>query len=124
MTSLTRDIWGNVLDVEVQFEDLDDEGISLEQWNAFGNLILSWESIDDALPAVKSYCEADDLNTAGETIDNILRCVVPRYLFIPGEQKERTAALMCDYEFDPEHGLALVFENEALKEIGPQDIIL
>ena len=49
---------------------------------------------------------------------------MPRYLFLPKVQKRRTVALMCDYRFDPEHGLALVFENEKLKEIGSQDLIL
>ena len=30
-------------------------------------------------------------------------------------------ALMCNYRYDPEHGLAAVFENERLKKIIPQD---
>ena len=28
---------------------------------------------------------------------------------------------MCNYRYDPEHGLATAFENERLKKIIPQD---
>jgi hypothetical protein len=31
---------------------------------------------------------------------------------------------MCNFKFDMEHGLAIVFEDEKLKKIGPQEIVL
>jgi hypothetical protein len=31
---------------------------------------------------------------------------------------------MCNYKFDMENGLAIVFENEEAIEVGKQDIIL
>ena len=77
--------------------------------------------MDKSAAKLKKYCAKDD---DGGDMENLFRYVMPRYLFLPKVQKRRTVALMCDYRFDPEHGLALVFENEKLKEIGSQDLIL
>ena len=125
MTNLTREIWGREFNIEVVFEDLDDQGVNEEQWSALGHIIAEWNAIDGSAPALKEYCRKQS-NTDSEIgfFENIFRYVIPKYLFVPREQSCRAVALMCDYRFDPEHGLALVFENEKLKEIGPQDIIL
>lgn len=56
-------------------------------------------------------------------IDNIFKYIMPKSIFVPRtEQKE--VAIICNYKYDMEHGIAIVFENERLKEIGMQDIIL
>ena len=34
------------------------------------------------------------------------------------------SAIMCNYKFDMENGIAVVFENEKFSDIGKQDIIL
>lgn len=44
--------------------------------------------------------------------------------FVPHSKKSPKLALMCNYKFDPEHGIAIVFENGKYKEIGEQDIIV
>ena len=49
---------------------------------------------------------------------------IPKSVLIPREKEKRVVALMCNYKFDMEHGLAIVFENEQFKTVGPQDIIL
>ena len=33
-------------------------------------------------------------------------------------------ALMCNFRFDMEHGIAVIFENGAYKDVGPQDMVL
>jgi hypothetical protein len=125
MTSLTREVWGRELDLRVSFEDLDDVGVGAEQWAALGHIILKWDAVDGSLPALqKYYREQNPSELEGMPDDNAFRYVMPKYLFVPQGVKKRTVALMCDYRFDPEHGLALVFENETLREIGPQDVIL
>ena len=48
---------------------------------------------------------------------------MPESLFVPRTEK-KTIAIMCNYKFDKEHGIAVVFEEGRLKEIGSQDIIL
>lgn len=125
MTSLTREVWGRELDLRVSFEDLDDVGVGTDQWEALGHIILKWDTINSSLPALQVYCrEQTPSELDGLSDDNVFRYVMPKYLFVPRDVKNRTVALMCDYRFDPEHGIALVFENETLREIGPQDIIL
>ena len=36
----------------------------------------------------------------------------------------RVVAIMCNYKFDMEHGIAIVFKNEMFSKIVSQDIIL
>lgn len=125
MTSLTREIWGRDLDLEVHFEDLDDEGIDDAQWDAYGRIVCAWDVLNESLRALKEYCiEQSPDEFSGEALDNVFRFAIPKNLFIPRVDEQRVVALMCDYRFDPEHGIAIVFVNEALAEIGPQDIVL
>ncbi len=120
MTSLTRKLWGREFTLSVYFEDLDDTGASEAQWDAYGRILSSWQVINDALPDLKEYC----LKVDGQIVDNVFTCVIPKYLFVADEDAKRVVALMCDYRYDPEHGIAIVFENEVLSEIGMQDIVL
>lgn len=125
MTSLTREVWGREFDLQVVFEDLDDKGVYESQWKALGGIITEWQAIDESLQALKEYClEQNPDEFKGQPLDNVFRFVMLKYLFIPQGVKRRTIALMCDYRFDPEHGIALVFENEKLATIGSQDVIL
>ena len=55
-------------------------------------------------------------------IDDIFDVVEPYSLFVVRSDSKRSVALMCHYRLDPEHGLALLFENERLTKIGPEDI--
>ena len=125
MTSLTRDLWGREFDLDVRFEDLDDEGIDDAQWDAYASILLAWSALENCLPKLKRYClDENPAEIGSDSIENIFRFVIPKYLFIAKDTEKRTVALMCDYRFDPEHGIAIVFENEGLAEIGPQDIVL
>lgn len=125
MTNLTREVWGRELDLRVSFEDLDDRGIDESQWDTLGRIISEWRVIETSASKVKDYCrQQGSQRHDGQADVNVFHYLMPRYLFVPQGSKRRTVALMCDYRFDPEHGLAIVFENEKLKEIGPQDIIL
>lgn len=125
MTSLTRKIWGREFELPVRFEDLDQQGITDGQWNAYGKMISSWTALDGSLSQLKEYClKSDGSMIENGNISNIFRYVIPKYLFVPEEDAVRTVALMCDYRFDPEHGIAIVFQNEKLAEIGMQDVVL
>ena len=58
-----------------------------------------------------------------ETIENIFKYVMPKSIFVPREEK-RIVAVLFDFRFDMEHGMAIVFENEKFSTIGSEDIIL
>jgi len=119
MSSISRDLWGRKLKLEIYPEG--GEVSSDAQSLALERLCSAWEVVEKSAAKLKEYCAKD---SDGGDMGNVFRYVMPRYLFLPTVQKKRTVALMCDYRFDPEHGIALVFENETLREIGPQDIIL
>ena len=46
--------------------------------------------------------------------------VTPTHLVGLDNDGIRSVGLLCDYRYDPEEGLALVFENERLSEITTQ----
>lgn len=119
MSSISKEVWGRKLNLEVYPEG--GNGQSDAQSLALERLCSTWDAVDKSASKLKEYCAKD---SDGGDMENVFRYVMPRYLFLPDVQKRRAVALMCDYRFDPEHGLALVFEDEKLKEIGPQDVIL
>lgn len=77
-----------------------------------------------ALDALKLYVEkSSDVSVRACEIDNIFKYVMPKSIFVPRADK-KVVAIICNYKFDIENGIAVVFENGTLKEIGPQEIIL
>lgn len=78
----------------------------------------------EALDALKLYVEkSSDVAVRASEIDNIFKYVMPKSIFVPRAEK-KVVAIICNYKFDIENGIAVVFENGTLKEIGPQEIIL
>ena len=58
------------------------------------------------------------------SIENIFKYVIPVSIYIERNKKKRVVSLLCNYRFDEEHGIAITYENEKLKNIGPQDDVL
>jgi hypothetical protein len=80
--------------------------------------------ITEAREQVEKYILANGLKANGiDKVDNIFKYVMPKTIVVP-KAKSRVIGLICNYKFDAEHGLAVVFENEKFKEIGAQDIVL
>ena len=118
-------IWGREFDLKVVFDCFDDEEILPIQEQALKSFLKADAAIEDSKKQVESYILNDDYaELETDSIDNIFKFVIPTDIYIPRTPETRTAALLCDYRFDEEHGLAIVFENEHFKEIGEQDIVL
>ena len=66
----------------------------------------------------------DSTEIGSDHVDNVFKYVMPKNVLITRNDKDRQFAVMCNYKFDMEHGLAVVFENEEFKTVGAQDIIL
>ena len=78
-----------------------------------------------SLAHVKNYVETDEFaRLNGDKIENIFKYVMPKEIFVPHTEKHRNVAIMCNYKFDIEHGIAVLFENGQFKKVGPQDIAL
>ena len=118
-------IWDRVFDLSVVYECYAGEEILESQREAFAMLEDNEKEVADSLAAVKKYMHktgADQLKDDG--IENIFKYVMPKSIFVPHTKKRRIAAIMCNYKFDMEHGIAVVFENGKLKKVGTQDIAL
>ena len=84
--------------------------------------IILWNREFDL--SIKYSCyPGEEVTAIQQEIDNIFKYVIPKRIFIPRTDK-KIVAILCDYKFDMENGIAVVFENEKFKEIGVQDIIL
>ena len=127
MSGIVMSTWGKEITLEVRFDLLDDERVTSRQAYALGAIFVSWGAVNAALDAVKSYCLENDGNMLASEcgtarIDDIFDVVEPYSLFVVRDDSKRSVELMCHYRLDPEHGLALLFENERLTKIGPEDI--
>ena len=79
---------------------------------------------DSAESEVEKYILKNGLKENGiSEVDNIFKYVMPKSISVP-KAKKRVVALMCNYKFDMEHGIAVIFEDEKFKKVGPQDLVL
>lgn len=122
MSKVMISIWGKSFEMSVCKEYYPGEFETEEQAEALDLLLSAKSEIDNSKEKVAEYLlkkNADELT--GEKMDNLFRYVMPKSIYIP--RKNKTAVILCNYKFDPEHGLALVFEKGKFKKICSQDAI-
>ncbi len=118
-------IWGREFELEIKYDCYADEKILDNQRNALKFFLKSESDIANSLEKVKAYCLAQNkADIMEEKISNIFKYVMPQYLFIVRSADKRIVSIMCNYKFDQENGIAIVFENEKFYKIGKQEIIL
>ena len=121
----TMTIWGRQYDLPVVFDCFDNEEVLPIQEQALEAFLKAENTIQESKQQLEKYILNDEYaEIEGNSIDNIFKYVIPTDIYIPRTPETRTVALLCDYRFDEEHGLAIIFENEQFKEIGEQDIVL
>lgn len=123
MNEVEMKIWGRAFKLDVVFDCYSGEEVLDIQRDAFNELLESDTEIELSLNSVKGYCKKHNPNDVGDEIDNIFRFVIPRSIFVK-RSDDRIVAIMCNYKFDVEHRLAIVFKNGKLSEVGAEDIIL
>ena len=124
MNKLSVTIWNREFDLDVSYSCYPGETITDVQKLAARDFPKYEDNISSSLKEVKAYVEATNDNDLKATdMDNIFKCVMPKTIFIP-RTEEKVVAILCDYKFDMENGIAIVFEDGKLKTIGTQDIIL
>lgn len=125
MSKYKISIWGRAFDLDVVYECYPGEEVLESQREAFGMFEENAEAISESLEAVKKYILKTSAGQIDDTgMNNIFKYVMPRSLFVPHTKNHRTVAILCNYKFDMEHGIAVVFENGKYKMVGMQDIIL
>ena len=123
MNKVKVNIWGRDFELIVTYQNYPGEEVIPNQELTLHALT----SIDfaDSLNDVEHYIikeNASDIE--GKSIDNIFKYVMPKSIVITRDKKARVFAVLFDYKFDMEHGLAVVYENERYKAVGPQEMIL
>ena len=126
MNNINMTIWGREFSLKVEFDVYLGEEVDKAQNDAFNEFIsVSSEVFETAEESVKNYVISNaDSWTKGQTVDNIFKYVLPKTIYIPRNQQKHTIAILCDFKFDAEHGMAIVFTDGKLKEIGPEDNII
>ena len=123
MSKIAVRIWERDFELAVSFQNYPGETITDNQ-----NKILAEVPSIDYSPAkdeVKNYITKHYSSKLGnDNLNNVFRFIMPKSILIPRTDDENVFAVMCNFKFDMEHGIALIYENEVLKEIGPQDLIL
>lgn len=123
MNKCLLNIWDRGFELNVVYECYPGEEV-LDSQKAAAKWLDDSNLFAASLEHVKSYV----MKTAAEQVDlpikNIFKYVMPKSIFIPHSKNTPKLALMCNYKFDAEHGIAVVFENGKYKEIGEQDIVL
>lgn len=114
-------LWGRDFSLPVYYECDSDQGVLDIQKEAKDALLASWDIVEDSKETIEDYCLERDGDQIEGPITNIFRYVIPASIVVLRSDDARKAALMCNYRFDPEHGLAAVFENEKLTAVVPQD---
>lgn len=118
-------IWGRDFEIEVRYDCYAGEEVLDSQKEALSAFLKSEDNISASLEQVKKYCLEQNGDGMGDgIIENIFKYVAPKYLYVSRNVKKHVVAIMCNYKFDQENGMAVVFEDEKVCQIGRQDIIL
>ena len=124
MNKINTEIWGREFELPVIIKQFKGKEITDTQKEAVDCLEQNLNIFDSAIDEVEKYIIDNGLKEKGiNEIDNIFKYVIPKSISVP-KSKKRVLALMCNFKFDMEHGLSIIFENEKLKEVGSQDLIL
>ncbi len=116
------EVWGRELELKVIFDVYEGEVILDNQKKAL-DMFLSNKVLFEDCSKVKGYIKKKDGDEISGEISNIFKYVAPKSIYVKRDEKKRIVALLCDYRFDEEDGIALLFENEKFVKIGTQNII-
>lgn len=125
MSKIQMNIWGREFNLEVYYKKYQGEELTEIQKDSYECFMGSDVAIEQSLKKLTSFIEKEyKEKLQGKNVDNIFKYVIPKIIYVPNNCKKRTVALLCNFKFDIEHGLALVYENEKLVNIVSQDEIL
>lgn len=123
MNKMTITIWGRQFKLDISYKVFQNMSVTTLQTEA-ADRFARIQSLNDSLEPVKKYVlEKDGQENGIKEIDNIFKYVMPVSVYIP-QTKTRTVAILCNYKFDPEHGLAVVYTNEKFDHVDEEGMVL
>lgn len=124
MSKVKTTIWGREFELPVIVKQFKGKDVTEIQEDAVDQLERNMVIFDSAESEIEKYILKNGLKENGiSEVDNIFKYVMPKSISVP-KAKKRVVALMCNYKFDMEHGIAVIFEDEKFKKVGPQDLVL
>ena len=124
MSKVKTTIWGREFELPVIVKQFKGKDVTEIQEDAGDQLERNMVIFDSAESEIEKYILKNGLKENGiSEVDNIFKYVMPKSISVP-KAKKRVVALMCNYKFDMEHGIAVIFEDEKFKKVGPQDLVL
>ena len=117
------EIWGRKFNILVDYNLYPDEVASDEQKARLASFTSKPQLLND-ITVISEYCLKNNGKEIGTNIDNIFKYVIPTSIFIPKCNNKNRVVLLCNYKFDIEHGLAIIYENNQFVGIVSQDYVL
>ena len=114
------EIWGRSFNLEIIYDVYGGGRISSVQEDALREFVCKAQDLLLDPSSLTEYLMETSNGEIPNPIDNIFKYVMPKALFVKRSNDKRVIALLCNYKFDPEHGLAIVFENEAFVRVTSQ----
>lgn len=120
MNKVSLKVWGRKFSLPVIYDVFDGEEKTVQQEDSLNKIVGSGElrGEDDVI----HYCEKMNPEEVGNTLSNVFEFVIPRSVFVCREKGY--IALLCDYKYDLDNGIAVLYENGILRKIGTQDLVL
>ena len=124
MNKIKMNIWGRQFELPVVIKQFKGKEITDTQRDSYEKFTCHLDIVNSTQNYMEEYIlENGGREHGADKVDNIFKYIIPKSIYVSKTSK-RIVAVLCDYKYDMEHGVAIIFENEKLKSIGPQDLIL
>lgn len=124
MGKISMAIGGREFCLDIEYRVYQGKSATSEQQEAVQLFLATEGCLEYSLNNLKEYIKENYANMLDNShIDDIFKYVIPKTIYVPKQRQKNLVALLCDFELDDD-GIALVFIDGQLSEIGSQDIIL
>lgn len=121
---LKINIWDREFELEVEYDCFSNEEVTDDQKKTIDRFAKHPDWIEKSKDLVKDYCRKSLMEDEdNKKKDNIFSYIKPEYLYVLRDKANPKVALMCNYRYEPEHGLAIVYSFDGKAVVGTQDII-
>ena len=73
--------------------------------------------------SVVSYAKKFAASVGRTTSDDLFDYITPHMLLVNSADGSIYIALLCGFEYDPEHDIAIIYRDQKLVEVGSQDLV-
>ena len=125
MNIIEMELWGRTVKLAITFDVFSNESILPIQQEAIEKIVADWPVVEATKQDVRDYCTALPFADPRFTEQHdIFDYITPKSIFAMRDAHHRSVALLCDCIYDPENGLAVIFQDEQYQKVVSQDDIL